>query len=122
MSNKASRERRLGYNRPKEGLHEDTHRERQPRGICRSRTAWYGIQTARARDNFPISGRGPDRDFIIAHARIKVAAALVNARADWLGQDLAVAIVRAASAIADGQYHEQFVVDRFQAGPVPATT
>lgn len=79
-------------------------------------TAWYGIQTARARDNFPISGRGPDRDFIIAHARIKVAAALVNARAGWLGQDLAVAIVRAASAIADGQYHEQFVVDRFQAG------
>ncbi len=79
-------------------------------------TAWYGIQTARARDNFPISGRGPDRDFIIAHARIKAAAALVNARAGWLPQDLCAAIVRAASAIADGQHHEQFVVDRFQAG------
>ncbi len=79
-------------------------------------TAWYGIQTARARDNFPISGRRPDRDFIIAHARIKVAAALVNARAGWLAQDFAAAIVRAASAIAEGQHHEQFVVDRFQAG------
>lgn len=78
--------------------------------------AWYGIQTARAQDNFPISGRGPDRDFIIAHARIKVAAALVNARAGWLPQDLAQAIIRAASAIAEGQHHEQFVVDRFQAG------
>ncbi len=78
--------------------------------------AWYGIQTARAQDNFPISGRGPDPDFIVAHARIKVAAARVNARAGWLAQDLALAIVRAASAIADGQHHEQFVVDRFQAG------
>src|SRR4030067_111684 len=46
--------------------------------------AWYGIQTARAVDNFPISGRGPDRDFIIAHARIKRAAAVANREAGWL--------------------------------------
>ena len=31
--------------------------------------AWYGIQTARAVENFPISGRGPDTDFIVAHAQ-----------------------------------------------------
>lgn len=78
--------------------------------------AWYGIQTARAVKNFPISGRGPDRDFIVAHARIKIAAALVNARAGWLEERLAKEIVRAASAIADGEYHQEFVVDRFQAG------
>ncbi|MHB8253163.1 MAG: aspartate ammonia-lyase [Acidiferrobacter sp.] len=78
--------------------------------------AWYGIQTARAVDNFPISGRGPDPDFIIAHARIKIAAARVNARAGWLEEPLAQEIMRAADAIAHGDHHKEFVVDRFQAG------
>ncbi len=78
--------------------------------------AWYGIQTARAVDNFPISGRGPDRDFIIAHARIKRAAAVANREAGWLDAKLADAIVRAADAVAGGEYHTEFVVDRFQAG------
>src|SRR3569832_1193272 len=45
--------------------------------------AWYGIQTARAVHNFPISGRGPDRDFVLAHVRIKRAAAVANHRAGW---------------------------------------
>jgi len=79
-------------------------------------TAWYGIQTARAVDNFPISGRRPDRDFIIAHARIKRAAAVANAAAGWLDPKLASAIVQAADTLLDGQHHDQFVVDRFQAG------
>jgi len=78
--------------------------------------AWYGIQTARAVDNFPISGRGPDRDFIIAHARIKRAAAVANAAAGWLDRQLADAILAAADAIVNGEHHDQFVVDRFQAG------
>lgn len=78
--------------------------------------AWYGIQTARAVDNFPISGRGPDRDFIIAHARIKRAAAVANREARWLDAKLADAIVRAADAVIGGEYHPEFVVDRFQAG------
>ena len=47
--------------------------------------AWYGIQTARAVDNFPISGRGPDRDFTIAQVRIKRAAAVAN-REGWLAR------------------------------------
>ncbi len=78
--------------------------------------AWYGIQTARAVANFPISGRGPDRDFIVAHARIKIAAARVNARAGWLEASLAREIERAAAAIVKGEHHGEFVVDRFQAG------
>ncbi|MBI5782697.1 MAG: aspartate ammonia-lyase [Gammaproteobacteria bacterium] len=78
--------------------------------------AWYGIQTARAVENFPVSGRRPDRDFIIAHARIKRAAAAVNQSAGALDPRLAKAIVEAADAIIAGQYHEEFVVDRFQAG------
>ncbi len=78
--------------------------------------AWYGVQTARAVDNFRISGRMPDRDFIIAHARIKIAAARVNARAGLLPEDLAREIERAAQAIVAGDHHDAFVVDRFQAG------
>jgi aspartate ammonia-lyase len=78
--------------------------------------AWYGIQTARAVDNFPISGRYPDRDFIIAHARIKRAAAVANTQTNWLDRKLADAIVAAADSIIDGKYHAEFVVDRFQAG------
>ena len=78
--------------------------------------AWYGIQTARAVDNFPISGRKPDRDFIIAHARIKRAAAVANREARWLDSRLADAIIQAADAIIDGNHHSEFVVDRFQAG------
>ncbi len=78
--------------------------------------AWYGIQTARAVDNFPISGRGPDRDFIVAHARIKRAAATANREAGWLDAKLADAILKATDAIIGGEYHAEFVVDRFQAG------
>jgi aspartate ammonia-lyase len=80
------------------------------------RDAWYGIQTARAVANFPISGRRPDRDFIIAHARIKRAAAIANQAAGWLDARLGAAIIAAAERIIAGEYHDQFVVDRFQAG------
>ena len=78
--------------------------------------AWYGIQTARAVKNFPISGRRPDHDFIIAHARIKRAAATANQAAGWLEEKHAQAILQAADIIIDGQYLDEFVVDRFQAG------
>jgi aspartate ammonia-lyase len=78
--------------------------------------AWYGIQTARAVENFPVSGRGPDRDFVVAHVRIKRAAAVVNESAGALEPRLARAIVGAADAIIAGQYQDEFVVDRFQAG------
>lgn len=78
--------------------------------------AWYGIQTARAVANFPISGRKPDSDFVVAHARIKRAAASANRAAGWLDAKLHDAIVTAADAIIDGEFHQEFVVDRFQAG------
>ncbi len=79
-------------------------------------SAWYGIQTARAVDNFPISGRGPDPDFIVAHVRVKRAAAVANREAGWLEARLAEAIVAACDRIIAGEFHDQFVVDRFQAG------
>ncbi len=78
--------------------------------------AWYGIQTARAVANFPISGRGPDRDFVLAHVRVKRAAAIANREAGWLDARLAAAIIEASDRILAGEFHDQFVVDRFQAG------
>ncbi|HWQ94452.1 MAG TPA: lyase family protein, partial [Gammaproteobacteria bacterium] len=78
--------------------------------------AWYGIQTGRAVINFPISGRLPDRDFIIAHVRIKRAAAETNRLCGVLADELADAIIVACDRIINGEFLDQFVVDRFQAG------
>jgi len=78
--------------------------------------AWYGIQTARAVVNFPISGRRPDRDFVLTHVSIKRAAAVANHQAGALDEKLCNAIVTACDRILGGEYLEQFVVDRFQAG------
>lgn len=78
--------------------------------------AWYGVQTARAVDNFPISGRKPDQDFIVAHVRIKRAAAVANHQGDWLDAKISRAITDACDKILAGEYRDQFVVDRFQAG------
>ncbi len=78
--------------------------------------AWYGIQTTRAIHNFPISGRGPDKDFVFAHVRIKRAAAVANCQPDWLDEKLSKAIIAACDEVLAGKYLDQFVVDRFQAG------
>ena len=78
--------------------------------------AWYGVQTARAVANFPISGRRPDADFIIATVRIKLAAAIANHAGGWLGEVPFTAIRAACERILAGEHMDQFVVDRFQAG------
>jgi len=80
--------------------------------------AWYGAQTARAVANFPISGRRPDRDFVLAHVRIKLAAARANCQPGWLPEQQRDAIAAACEKIlgGEGEHNDQFVVDRFQAG------
>ena len=78
--------------------------------------AWYGAQTARAVRNFPISGRGPDPDFVDATVRIKLAAAAANRAAGWLDDARYQAIAAACRRILAGELRDQFVVDRFQAG------
>ncbi|HMM47952.1 MAG TPA: aspartate ammonia-lyase [Thiobacillaceae bacterium] len=80
------------------------------------RDAWYGAQTARAVANFPISGRLPDKDFVLAHVRIKLAAARANCQPGWLSDEKRDAIVAACEKILAGEHLDQFVVDRFQAG------
>ena len=78
--------------------------------------ALYGIQTARAIENFPISGLPPRPELVEAIVLVKKAAALVNAELGGLAAEKAEAIVRAADEVLGGQHAEQFRVDPFQAG------
>jgi len=78
--------------------------------------AYYGAQTQRAVENFPISGLKPWRAFIWSMAMIKQAAAEVNQELGLLEKDVAEAIIQAAQEMAEGKSDDQFVVDPFQAG------
>ncbi len=78
--------------------------------------ALYGVQTERARQNFPISHLPPLAPFVDAVIRIKKAAALTHKETGRLDAKLADAIVRAADEILGGQHRDQFVVDPYQAG------
>jgi fumarate hydratase class II len=78
--------------------------------------ALWRAQTQRAVENFPISGRGLEPAHIRALARIKGAAAQVNASLGVVEEDLAKAIATAAAHVADGGYDDQFPIDVFQTG------
>jgi aspartate ammonia-lyase len=79
-------------------------------------SAYFGIQTSRAVDNFPISGIRASRMFVRATAFIKKAAALVNVELGLIPEELGTKIAAAADEILRGEMHDQFVVDVFQAG------
>ncbi len=78
--------------------------------------AYYGVQTQRAVDNFPISGLRAPADLVTATILVKKAAAEANASLGRLTPDVAAAIVRAADDILGGDLRDQFVVDVYQAG------
>jgi len=78
--------------------------------------ALYGAQTQRAVENFPVSGLRPYPAWIVTTAVVKRAAAEVNMALGQLDPQIGQAIVRAAQEIVAGQWHDQFVVDPFQAG------
>ncbi|MGW7028146.1 class II fumarate hydratase [Streptomyces xanthophaeus] len=78
--------------------------------------AKWRAQTQRAVENFPVSGQRLERAHIQALARIKAAAAAVNARLGVVEQDVADAIASAAAEVADGRWDEHFPVDVFQTG------
>ncbi|TMA67977.1 MAG: class II fumarate hydratase [Deltaproteobacteria bacterium] len=83
--------------------------------------AYYGAQTARAVENFPISGLRFPRSFLRALGTIKAACARVNAGLGLLDARLADAIERAAGEVADGRLDGEFVVDVFQTGSGTST-
>jgi fumarate hydratase class II len=78
--------------------------------------ARWGAQTQRAVANFPISGRPIARELIVALARIKGAAAEVNADLGVVDSEVADAVRAAATEVVDGQWDEHFPVDVFQTG------
>jgi len=77
---------------------------------------YYGVQTARAVDNFPISGWKPHPAFVDATVLIKKAAATVHGELGLIPKKHVAAIVKACDEILAGQHREHFVVDVFQAG------
>ncbi len=78
--------------------------------------SYYGVQTARAVDNFRISGQKAHPDFIWATAAIKKAAIIANMELGMIKPEVGKAILQAAEEIMAGQWRDQFVVDVYQAG------
>jgi aspartate ammonia-lyase len=79
-------------------------------------SAYYGIQTFRAVENFPISGLRLHAEMVRAYALIKKAAAHTNAAVGSLNRRVASVISRACDDILRGKFTNQFVVDVYQAG------
>ena len=78
--------------------------------------AYYGIQTQRAIDNYPISDYRADPQLIRSIGLVKKAAALANAELKLIPQKIADAIIRAANDVISGKLNDQFMVDVYQAG------
>ena len=78
--------------------------------------AYYGIQTLRAVENFPITGYRIHGELIKALAMVKKAAALANMEVGRLYKGLGEVIVKATDEIIDGEWHDQFIVDPIQGG------
>lgn len=78
--------------------------------------AYWGAQTQRAVENFPVSGVTFDRRFIGALGLVKQAAARANSDLDLLDQEVADAIDEAATEVVSGDLDDQFPVDIFQTG------
>jgi aspartate ammonia-lyase len=79
-------------------------------------SAYYGIQTLRAIENFPISGIKPLPTYVDACVLIKKATAIANGELGCISQELSDAIVAAANEVLSGKLRDQFVVDVYQAG------
>jgi aspartate ammonia-lyase len=79
-------------------------------------SAYYGIQTLRAMENFPVSGRKESVQLVRAYIMLKKAAAMANMDLDNLENEKGSAIIQAADEILGGELEDQFTVDLFQAG------
>lgn len=84
-------------------------------------SAYYGAQTARAVENFPISGIRFPRQFIKALGMIKLAAAQANVELGLLDQKIGEAISKSAKDVMEGKLDDHFVLDIFQTGSGTST-
>jgi aspartate ammonia-lyase len=95
----------------------DTRREVDPLGErLIPKNAYFGIQTFRATENFPVSGLKAPLQIIKAYVLIKKAAATANMEAGWLDKKTGAAITQACDEVLAGKLVAQFVIDVFQAG------
>ena len=95
----------------------DTRKEIDPLGErAIPKDAYFGIQTLRATENFPVSGIKAPLPFIRAYVLIKKSAAFANMEVGWLETAKAQAIIKACDEVLAGKLLDQFVVDVFQAG------
>src|SRR3989338_46537 len=78
--------------------------------------SYYGAFTQRARDNFQISGIRAHKEFLIALATIKKAAAMANIQLRQLDEKAGNAIINAADEVIQGKFDNEFVLDVYQAG------
>jgi len=80
--------------------------------------AYYGVQTARALENFQVSGVLTKfyPDYVRAYAMVKMAAARANADVGRMSKEKLSAIEKACQAVIDGKYHDQFLVDMYNGG------
>ncbi|MGO4888959.1 aspartate ammonia-lyase [Anaerobacillus sp. MEB173] len=79
-------------------------------------SAYYGIQTLRAVENFPITGIPIQQEIIVALAEVKIACAKANMEATLLNDTIGNAIVQAAKELSEGKFHSEFIVDSIQGG------
>lgn len=79
-------------------------------------SAFYGVQSLRAYENFPITGQVLRPEFIKSLAQVKKASATANERVGQLNSELAQAMIQACDEIIDGQWQDQFIVDPIQGG------
>ncbi|WP_457569483.1 aspartate ammonia-lyase [Desulfurobacterium sp.] len=82
---------------------------------------YYGVHTARAVGNFPISGYKVPFELIRGFAFVKKAAAIANGRLGYLEEEIVNAIVKACDEILEGKFKEDFIVDAFQGGAGTST-
>ena len=80
--------------------------------------AYYGVQTARALENFQVSEIKTNfyPDYVRAYAIVKLAAARANSEDGRLSKEKLAGIEKACQAVMDGKYHDQFLTDMFQGG------
>jgi len=85
------------------------------------RDAWYGIDTARAAANFPISGQRVPRELVHALGVLKAGAARANGQLGLIDPEVARAIQQAAEEVAQGRWDDEFIVDVYQTGSGTST-
>jgi len=77
---------------------------------------YYGIQTLRAVENFPVSGIRAPTVFVRAYVMVKKVSAIANMQVGWLDRKIGEAILKACDEVLAGKFLDQFIVDVFEAG------